>query len=86
MGKLFDFFADWTRFTAFRALFSYFCSRPEAASDVMSSTFVSHATPDDAVKIPRSLEIHLEVIGDCISLFFFVITADGKQLVMLRPV
>ena len=88
MAELFDSLACRTSFTHFCKYEIAFCSRPEAASDVISGTFVSPIIRDKHVKfrdpcLNRSPEIQPEAVGCGIFDGFFAITSDQKQLVII---
>ena len=70
-GRIIRLFAGRISFTHFWAVFKYFCSRLEAASDVVSSRFVEPTVPNKSVKFgnpgaDRSREIPLEEDGSVI--------------------
>ena len=89
--ELFDSLPDRTLLHTFAQYFAAFCSRPEAASDVISGRFVTPIVRDKCVKScdpcrNRFREIPPEAVGSGISDGFFAITSDLKEIVLSYPV
>ena len=89
MAELFDCLSGRTRFTHFVQHVIAFCSRPETAIEVISSTFVGPIVPDKRVKfrdphLNRSVEIQPKAVG--IFDGSFAIISNRKQLVTSCPV
>ena len=76
MVELFDSLSARTRFAHFGAVFTTFCSQPEAASDVISGMFVGLIVLDKLLKfhghsLSHSREIPPEAVGGGIFDSFF---------------
>ena len=91
-GRIIRLFAGQTRFAHFQQYSVAFCSRLEAAIDVISGVLLRLVVPDQAAKfrVPGqkfSREIQSKAVGDGIfGRFFPAITAYRTQLVTSYPV